>query len=322
MPIRPRLAFLPPLLVFALLYSATALVYGRASARTEKARDELIEEMRGRQVLFLGDSHVQYAIDDRVDSRIANLATSNELYLLTLAKARRLKPRVAVLSLWVHSFLPYYESRLGRVLTARYDTVWSQLLPDERKELLRRSGFEEAAFIRARGIVPFLGRGLPFTSRDSRASFGAFSERGPSPGVAPDLVRRRFREMTETPGPFPLPLQASFLRTLLGELRDGGTEVILLVTPVHGALRELIDVGWGPRYRELLDDLSRDFPVRLWDESARAVPDADFRDPDHLSARGARRFTKVLVSRLEDEGLLVREGGLQAPTTNTDGPAE
>ena len=306
------LALLPPVLVFGVLYSATALFYARISAREEEGRARVVEQMQGRQVLFLGDSHVQYAIDDRLDPRIANLATSNELYLFTLAKVRRLKPRVAVVSLWVHSFLPYYESRLGRVVAARYDVVWGQLLPDERGQVLRRSGFEEAAYIRARGIVPFLGRGLPSTSPDPRASFGAFAEHGPSPGVSIGVVRRRFREMTESPGPFPLPLQSSFLRALLTGLRSEGTEVILLVTPIHDGLRALIDSEWGPRYRELLADLVRDFHVRLWDESARILPDDHFRDPDHLSARGARRLTRMLIRRLEDEGLLVSEAVIPA----------
>lgn len=311
MVIRP-LAILPPLLVFGVLYAATATFYARGAAREEQAREQVIEAMRARQVLFLGDSHLQYAIDDRVDSRIANLATSNELYLFTLAKVRRLKPRVAVVSLWVHSFLPYYESRLGRVLTARYDMVWNQLLQGERRELLRHSGFEEAAFIRARGIVPFLGRGIPKAARDPRASFGGFAERGPAPGVSADVVRGRYREMTETPGPFPLALQVRFLRTLLAQLEGDGTEVILLVTPVHEGLRGLMEPEWGPRYRELLAEIVRDYRVRLWDESARALPDDHFRDPDHLSARGARRFTRMLVRRLEDEGLLVSATGTQA----------
>lgn len=301
------LALLPPVLVFGVLYSATALFYARVSSREEEARAKVAEQMQGRQVLFLGDSHVQYAIDDRLDPRIANLATSNELYLFTLAKARRLKPRVAVVSLWVHSFLPYYESRLGRVVAARYDVIWGQLLPEERDQVLRRSGFEEAAFIRARSIVPFLGRGLPSASADSRASFGGFAEGGPSPGVSPDVVRRRYREMTEAPGPFPLPLQSSFLRALLTELRSEGSEVVLLVTPIHEGLRGLVESEWGPPYRELLAGLVRDFGVRIWDESARTLPDDHFRDPDHLSARGARRLTRMLVRRLEDEGLLVNE---------------
>ena len=309
----PRpLRLLAPLLVFAVLYTATASFYARVASREEKARDQAIEGLRARQVLFLGDSHTQYGIDDRVDPGIADLATSNELYLFTLAKVRRLKPRVAVVSLWVHSFLPYYESRLGRLLTARYDMVWNQLLPDERRELLRRSGFEEAAFIRARGIVPFLGRGIPGAARDPRASFGGFAERGPSLGVSASRALRRFREMTDTRGPFPSSLQVSFLRALLAQLQSDGTEVILLVTPVHEGLRGLIESDWGPRYRELLAEIVRDYRVRLWDESARALPDDHFRDPDHLSARGARRFTRMLVGRLQDEGLLVSEGGNRA----------
>jgi len=80
-------------LVFGAMFAMVCLRWERAARQRERYRDALLADASRHDVVFFGDSHIAYGIDESVDARIANLATACEPYVLTGQKLRRVQPR-------------------------------------------------------------------------------------------------------------------------------------------------------------------------------------------------------------------------------------
>lgn len=267
-------------------------------------RERVLRRFGERPAVFLGDSQIQCAIDDLTDPRLLNLGTGSEHYIFTIQKARLFRPRVAVVGVWIHAFLPYYERLVGRVYLSRYG-VWSLTMTEsERRDVLARADFETKAFSHLREYVPFLGTQFERSIAPLRAGFGNFFDLPGRAGFVGEEIRAWTSTMTVHRGRLRSSPQARDLKRLVDHLADRRIPVVLLSTPVQPQLREAIPPMAQDEFRQILASLGKAPAVRVWDDSALPLPEGSYRDSNHLSGDGAREYTRQLVARLETEGLL------------------
>jgi hypothetical protein len=279
-------------------------MHERASARLEAQRQRVLERFRDRPVVFLGDSHVQCAVDDRGRRGFVNLATASEHYVFTLQKLRLLQPRGVVIGTWIHNFLPYYERLLGRVFLARYGIVSAQLRPEERRELVARLDFESASFIRAKRLLPFLGTRLIDHSVEKRAGLGGFYGGPGRTTFGFQELRGYEANLAEAKNRFPSSFQLRYLEAILEHCRSQAIRPVLLSTPVSDMLNAALPPSTLTGFQQLTARLHARYDVPHWDYTRLRLHEEMFRDLDHLSARGASEFTRKLATRLRHEGLL------------------
>jgi hypothetical protein len=291
-------------LVLGTLSAGTLAWYRKAWAARAGARERILDKVSRRPVVFFGDSHIACAIDDEFDGRIANLGSANEFYLFTALKIRRVHPRVAVIGVWVHDFLPYFEDPLSRVALGHYDLWARDLSPEARADLMGRLTFEDEAYLFARSSIPFLGTQLSTDIPGPRQGLGGFMGYPSRPFVMSAAAIHRLEQMAEPTSHEPSSLQSRALDRILRQCHEDGTDVILLSTPVHGGLRRRLPEWMTRSYETILADMATRHTFRRWDESARSMEPDAYYDPDHLTASGARDFTRSLLERLEGEGLL------------------
>jgi hypothetical protein len=293
------------LLIFGAMLAGLWRTQLSVQRQRDRLRDRAIGRVIGRPAIFFGDSHIECAIDDRVDGRIVNVATSSEHYVLTAQKVRLLRPRLVVIGFSLHNLLPYYEHSLGPVFLSRYD-LWSPSLSrSERQDILSRLDFESLAFVQARTLLPFLGTQLDAGTPTKRQWLGGFkigSRGGGGRHVSGADARRRLKQMLVFPGEVPSAFQAHYLEQILEDCKSSGTPVVLLSTPVHTELRRLMRPEMDASFASFVAGLqAKHAGVRLWSYVAEPLEDGMFRDPDHLSAAGAAAFTRKLVERLAEE---------------------
>lgn len=295
------------LAALAVLGIAVRALDARAHARRQAQRQHVLERLGDRPVAFLGDSHIECAIDDRQAPRLVNFATGSEHYVFTLAKLRQLRPGVVVIGTWIHNFLPFYQRLVGPVLMSRYEVWMPGLTEGEIDRVRAQLDFELAAFWRARRLLPFVGTRLAVDLAQKRRGLGGFAHRTSGPGPAPEVVAERLEQLlADGTSPFPAPFQADHLSALLAHCRQAGIPVVLLSTPVHAALRSALPASLDPAFRALVARLVEAGGARHWDYAARETPDDAFLDADHLNAAGSAAFTLEVKRRLLDEGLLPR----------------
>ena len=94
------------------------------------------------------------------------------------------------------------------------------------------------------------------------------------------------------------------MRRLIRELFDRKFEVVYLRMPIHRAVWSQFPPEWEALVAAEILDLQLLFPrLRIRDESRRPGLGAEmFRDPDHLNAKGARAFSRVLANYMESFG--------------------
>jgi hypothetical protein len=267
-------------------------------------RQRVLRRFGDRPAVFFGDSQIQCAVNDGLDPRILNLATGSEHYVFTLQKARLFRPRVAAIGTWVHAFLPYYESLIGRVYLNRYG-IWRLAMTEaERRDILDRADFETASFGRTREYIPFLGTQFERRIATLRVGFGNFFELPGRAAFVEMEIPGWAQSLTVPGGAIRDSLQARDLARLVSHLGGRGIRVVLLSTPIRPELRAVIPPAAQAEFRQLLADLGRAPAVRYWDDSALQLTPGDFWDSNHLSGEAAAHYTEHLIARLEAEGLL------------------
>lgn len=86
------------------------------------------------------------------------------------------------------------------------------------------------------------------------------------------------------------------LRGILDVLRERSIGAALVMPPVHRFYSDLYDPAVRARDLDVLHALSTEYGVPLHDHvEDTGFADDEFRDPDHLNARGASHFSKMLA---------------------------
>jgi hypothetical protein len=98
---------------------------------------------------------------------------------------------------------------------------------------------------------------------------------------------------------------AAALERMVAGCADVGARVLLVGVPVTSSFRTAFTPAINSSYREFLADICRRHGCRFTDCRA-CVPDGGFVDAHHLSADGARYFSRLLVREVLDAAVLRR----------------
>jgi hypothetical protein len=306
------------LLILALLSFGLSEVYGgwvmRKSllARTERQFREYEGPLR---YLFLGDSHIQCAVDPAELPPSFNFSSSAESYDMTEQKLRSiladgdLRDRIGtvVLPLGLHSFSSFRGTRIRSLfywkryldfpaLGRRKGDLPGYLVKQTRAHLFsywqRGDDFVTAVELALTG-----GEGRHELHLGQRRNPGELSRSRDITAAADERAATHFRRAEWCDPTFVL----SF-RLCLDHCRREGKPVVLLGCPVTREYRDaVLDYRPPGLPLEVAEEIAmREGEVFLLDDTRLLFGENGlFADPDHLNARGARVFSRRLAAQLE-----------------------
>ncbi|GAC1337098.1 MAG: hypothetical protein NVSMB18_01390 [Acetobacteraceae bacterium] len=278
------------------------------------AKAEMLRDCRLGEVAFFGDSRLEAGvIPALLPMPASNLGVAAGTAVETRGAVRRAlacptPPRQAVISLSPEHFGPL--SRFFWILSVRYGFIGPGELW-ETEALADRLGDRES--FSTRTPDGFSGRlrdwlyaarfpSLSFSSLVQGRVFGRYDSNRAR--LAAVLADHGWSEYGPTGGPPAPPERADFVQTklqtaafeaALGQLRERGIDVVLLIMPF--AESDHRDPAGEAAYLAYLTNVTRRIPgVHLAAGSLPRWPDRLFADGAHLAAAGARLFTQRLAA--------------------------
>jgi hypothetical protein len=110
------------------------------------------------------------------------------------------------------------------------------------------------------------------------------------------VVRYQIRMVSEMGAGPHVRVQRELIRSTVARLRRQGVQVVVAEGPLHPAAALLYDANLRADFLALADGLREEFGVSFLPlEEFGSLPPSDFGDLLHLNARGAKRFTRVVV---------------------------
>lgn len=287
------------IIVVVLLCVGEIVARGLPSPYADKDK-YIMEHGQDISTLILGSSHAYYGLNPSVmgDStfNLANVSQSPEYDLALL-----------------RHYMPYMPNLKTVIISVSYFTYRDPIL-------------EEGADRRL--AIPYKTRmHLPVHSDFSRynleiSDFGAYSAklanlvlRQPENhcdslgfGLGYDLSHREphwqkrgeehaRRHTMSSPGRFASVMETQ--RALIRLAQDHGCRVVFITTPAWHTYASQLDASQETEMRRGMASLHAEFGVDYYDFLRDdRFGDSDFYDPDHLSDRGARKFSEIIASRL------------------------
>jgi hypothetical protein len=249
-----------------------------------------------KNILVVGDSHTECAIDDNIHSRIVNVSQSASPYLYSYCKIKKFLSENNHIDTVLLSF--HYEA-----LTSNIDDRW--ILDEQRlirqiprllmlldKEDIAILANKKAAFIKAILSLPY-GIAFKFIVRKCCISYNDLNIgeylKLDSDKLQEDIFSRQEQEhkQEETDISF---YQKEYLLKIVSLCKSKNVELILINTPtykpeIYGNIDKLNDY-----YNAYLSG------VKYMDYSAFPLPDSCYGDIGHLNYKGAEIFSQSLLT--------------------------
>lgn len=292
------------LLLFGSIFLA-AEVYSLVE-RQQQCRQigQLIDQQRGKQVLFFGGSHVAFGIREQ-SVRVGNVAARSEPYVFVLKKMQLLQPEVAVISLSPQNLQSSMENVFadGLLNLPQYQFLFGQLSGEQQGDVLARMDFETKAFFRAKTVIPFLGSRL--RTEPDTLLLGRWEDWDTISRANDFQIRQRFREEFAAHHFRQSPVQWKYVRKIVAFARQHNIRVVFLACPLHPQFARQIPERLFTEIEHWISGLqARSFPVEYYNYSHYSLPKNCFYDSDHLNGKGAAVFTKIVMDRLRKDGYL------------------
>ncbi|HTX68114.1 MAG TPA: hypothetical protein VMH50_03075 [Thermoleophilia bacterium] len=293
--------FIADVAAFCALLALLALALDRASV-LKLRRMRLDASVT---TVIAGDSHTETALDDRAIPGAVNISRPAEHLLFTFEKLQLVLPRnpgvrTVVLGLGFHNFSAFFE-RFGRrraVVRLSYQDAfptldaearWFLLLHDPAGLLLWAGAIvrsEAAGLLHAERYADYGFWGHPYRSEGSDLSDTA---------VAGEIAlhfyrgRDRLQAFASREGPY--------LDRIVRLCAERRVRLVLINTPLNPRYAERVPPPFVRRYDDALRPI-RAAGVALLDYHALALPDDWYGDGDHLNARGAASFSRMVAADL------------------------
>ena len=256
-------------------------------------------------LLFIGDSHMETGIDEATIPGSFNFAQSGDPYFdqyFRLVKILKDNPQLKTVFITAtpHSLAKYGDARIFGDYTMQnvvpyalpiYDTeIWKMYLTEAPRRFVtflfsHPFSFAKSTVSSRKGLMKKLG--------SRRMSEGQNLTKSIQKERDPNAVGRLHGDDTAGNA-----RQIVYLRKMVEAVRAHGAEVIFLNLPLYSD-EEFFDV---PYFENLLN---KKFPdVKFWDYADFPIPDDCRQDINHLNRWGAEIFSRELVKRLEQEGVL------------------
>jgi hypothetical protein len=268
----------------------------------------------GIDVLILGDSHIEAAIDPALIPGSRNVAISAEPFMASYYKLSRLLDhnpgvRAVVLGFGPHNLSQFNDEKFLSPPTApEMFRRYHRLLPWWRMKEVPVSvsaGLAgEARYLWTPNGDLLRGLAFHFFSRPPQrhpylGGFHPGTEKVRSDSALSAVTTRHFRPTPS--GVVYSNLQEQFLRKIVDSVVEKGVTLVLVSTPTHDRYREAIPHFLRHRFLTLWEELVSLPGVSGLDLSDLELTDDDYRDFDHVSESGATRVTVNIAEHLDTE---------------------
>lgn len=278
-------------------------------------RAELESRLDRIEVVFTGTSHEQSGIRaDLLGAEAFNLAQGSQslhydTQLVSKYAPRMPRLRLVIFGVSYHSLEYKLGNSIERWRGGFYQQVYG-VAPEGFGERVQLSNYSYVALYTPKEAYRRVLARLRGGGAGGDAHGGAAATAAAPPGeVSAEFGRRRVRLHESEMYRHDLEPNREALTRACRELRSRGVAVAFLTMPVHRTYAEHIRPDTYRRMQDTIRRIGGECGAEYFDYLAdpRFADAADFSDSDHLSARGAEKFSRILAG--EVVGKYVRRAG-------------
>ena len=286
--------------IFLLLFTGIESWYLWQQSKDIQASEQTLVNLKSRPILFLGNSHMHFGLDDQIIERSKNLAYPSELLLFTYAKIKLLKPKTVIVALNPQHLQKNNEDALdnGLLSETQYSFLYKKLTPEEKQDIYAHTPFEQWAFFKTRSWLPFLGTRL--APGKSSQLLGEFKAHTQGKEIDNQVIKKRIKTVFENYKYQESDLQKKYLRKIIHYCQRNNIRLVFLSFPLHSKFYKKIPISVFEHFQGTLKQLQPIGQFTHWDYTTHFQnKPLFFYDADHLNALGAKVFSQQMKQRIE-----------------------
>lgn len=241
--------------------------------------------------LYIGDSHIQLAINDSLLDHGKNVATSAESYLFSYYKLKKLietNPNIkkVYLGFSYHNLSSYYDEFINGENSPSISPKYFHLLPiNEQLKLIYWNSKDLSTFLRSYFSITY-----KYILKKQSFS-GSYSNNFQNTFAVDSSMEKRLKFQyyeNETDNHFSK-TNLLYLEKTIAFCSANNIDLYLLNAPLHPFYKSKIPDDFTNEYKKVIDVLN----TKVMDLSTTPLSDSCYiPDGDHLSIKGATKFTK------------------------------
>ena len=245
--------------------------------------------------IYIGDSHIQCAVNDSLLNNSKNVSTSSESFYFSYYKLKKLieenkNIEKVYLGVSYHSLSNYYDDFISGEYSPSVSPKYFYILPiKEQFKLIRWNLKNLPAFIK--GIFSISYR---YLFKDVTFDYGGYSNNFTnSMALKPSMEKRlHFQYYKGKVLNNFSEINLAYLTKIIALCKANEMDLVLLNTPLHPYFKSKIPIIYINKFNEIVNT----HKLKVIDFSALSFSDSCFiPDGDHLSVKGACQLTKELL---------------------------
>ncbi|GAB6012094.1 hypothetical protein [Viscerimonas tarda] len=268
---------------------------------TDKSLDDTAFKIpESKNVLIVGDSHLECALNDLIVDNAVNLAHSGEAYIFTCTKLKlflEANPHIdtVLLSFNYRSLLTESELWLHDKNSEQNMDRYCRFFNGEERMLFSKTVYYYKSLLR----FPYIYRGLPINkmlgnkNNYTNLKMGGYLYHDQDDLQHDiDLYGASYKEKQLTGDDYnPSSTQYIYLHKIVEYCTQHNVKLIFVNTPVYLGYQYGVEEYYA-FYKEKYSY------IQLWDYSDLALPDSCYADTHHLNYKGAEVFSKLVKKRM------------------------
>jgi len=251
-----------------------------------------------REFLFLGDSHIEKAINDSILNSSYNVGQSSESIYFSYFKLRKMLQTThciknVYLGFSYHSLSDYYSKFVDGEYSNAISSKYFYLLPfSEKLYLLNANRRDIVSYIKTiteKGVMDFMA--------DQHTYLGGYDNSYVSSKAQKNFMDKRITLQYYTNGQLDSfdAKNLEYLKKIQELCKQSNVNLVLLNTPLHKYYKSKVPDAFIEKYNQTIHDMD----IQVLDLSEMPLDDSCFiPDGDHLSQQGAALTTKYIASQL------------------------
>lgn len=244
--------------------------------------------------IYIGDSHIQCAVNDSLLINSRNVSTSSESFYFSYYKLKKLieenqNIEKVYLGASYHSLSNYYDDFISGEYSPSVAPKYFYILPiNEQFKLIRWNVKNIPTFIK--GVLSISYR---YLFKDVTFDYGGYSNSFTnSMAMKPSMEKRlHFQYYTGKELNNFSEINLTYLTKIIVLCKTSKIDLVLLNTPLHPYFKSKVPIIYINKFNEIVNTQN----LNVIDFNALTFSDSCFiPDGDHLSAKGAYQLTKEL----------------------------
>lgn len=250
---------------------------------------------RGITKLYIGDSHIQYGVNDSLVNVGKNVSMKGESFYFSYYKLKKLieenkNIETVYLGFSYHNLSSYYDASINGEHSPIISPKYFYILPvKEQFRLVYWNLRSLPTFIK--GVFSI---GYRYSLKDATFSCGSYSNNFTNTMASKKSMEKRLQFQYYTGKKLNTfsDINLLYLNKINDLCKSNKIDLLILNTPLHPYYQSKIPINFINKYKEIVNSLN----LRVFDFNGISFSDSCFTpDGDHLSLKGAYEFTKELI---------------------------